>query len=257
MPQLQYDDNYYHYRNSTQVKKANNTRSTMKKGGSNLRSTAVSEDVWRNHRASIRKVLDSDDEMYSSRSTVRKVQAPVSDPKQENKKEVKKVTVTKKNTKSNIKAKKKQKQKPKKMSLKKAEVMGDVSTKAKIKAEKEKHILKNVMYSLCAFSILFLICYRSSMINESFKEVNQMKANLENIKTVNAQIESEIQTQTDLSNIETYAKYQLGMQKPKESQIKKVVIEKSDKISTPIMITEEKENSFWKNLLNDIVHIID
>jgi hypothetical protein len=59
------------------------------------------------------------------------------------------------------------------------------------------------------FSVLLLICYRSSVINESFQALGTLKGDLEDVYVLNAQIESDIQTQTDLSNIETYAKYQL------------------------------------------------
>ena len=111
-----------------------------------------------------------------------------------------------------------------------------------------KNSQKNTAAFLCAFSVLLLICYRSSVINESFQALGGLKAELEDAHTLNAQIESDIQTQTDLSNIETYAKYQLGMQKPKESQIQRIYVEKEDRISTPIVI-EEEEKSFLMQLL--------
>lgn len=140
--------------------------------------------------------------------------------------------------------------KPKELSLKNAKVM------AKPKVEEKQNVFKTIAFSFFAFSILFLICYRSALINESFNELGNMKNKLEDTKTLNAQLESDIQTQTDLSYIETYAKYQLGMQKPKESQIRKIVVEKEDKISTPVTI-EKEEKTFFDNLINDIVNILD
>lgn len=146
--------------------------------------------------------------------------------------------------------------KPKEMSLKHAEKVTAPKTKAKSVAKKKESVLKTIAYSMCAFSVLFLICYRSSAINESFNALSSIKAELETANTVNAQLESEIETQTDLSNIETYAKYQLGMQKPKDSQIKRIVVTKEDKISTPVVI-ESEESSFLSNLWHDIVNILD
>ncbi len=148
--------------------------------------------------------------------------------------------------------------KPKEMSLKHAEKVTAPKTKAKSKsvAKKKESVLKTIAYSMCAFSMLFLICYRSSAINESFNALSGIKAELETANTVNAQLESEIETQTDLSNIETYAKYQLGMQKPKDSQIKRIVVTKEDKISTPVVI-ESEESSFLSDLWHDIVNILD
>lgn len=164
--------------------------------------------------------------------------------------------VKRKNSSKNIDIKnmtsKRQIEKPKEMSLKNAKVITDTKVKTKTK----KNIVENVAFSFFVFSILFLICYRSSVINESFAKLNGLKNELEDIKTLNAQIESEIQTQTDLSSIESYAKYQLGMQKPKDSQIQKIAVEKEDKISTPVII-EEEEKSFFEKLMNDIINILD
>ena len=117
-------------------------------------------------------------------------------------------------------------------------------------------VLKNTAAFLCAFSVLLLICYRSSVINESFQALGALKEELEDTYVLNAQIEAEIQTQKDLSKIENYAKYQLGMQKPKESQIQRIYVKKEDKISTPIVI-EEEENSFLENLVDDLLKLID
>ncbi len=146
--------------------------------------------------------------------------------------------------------------KPREMSLKKAELMNSPRQKANQKALKKDSIVRNTAAFLCAFSVLLLICYRSSVINESFQALGALKAELEDTYTLNAQIESDIQTQTDLSNIETYAKYQLGMQKPKESQIQRIYVEKEDRISTPIVI-EEEEESFFENLMDDLLKLID
>ncbi|MBQ8299948.1 MAG: hypothetical protein IJX99_08900 [Clostridia bacterium] len=171
-------------------------------------------------------------------------------------------TTTKRKTTHNLDvpntARKKKVSKPEEISLKKAEFMRSPKQKAKVNANtlRKENILKNTATFLCVFSVLLLICYRSSVINESFRDLNSIKAALTDANTVNAQIESDIQTQTDISNIESYAKYQLGMQKPKESQIQKIVVEKEDKISTPVVIEEEKD-SFWDSLVNDVLNILD
>ncbi len=146
--------------------------------------------------------------------------------------------------------------KPKEMSLKKAELMSSPKQKANQKTLKKDNVVKNTAAFLCAFSVLLLICYRSSVINESFQALAAVKEELEDTYVLNAQIESDIQTQTDLSKIETYAKYQLGMQKPKDSQIQRIYVKKEDKISTPIVI-EEEESSFLDNLVDDLLKLID
>ena len=146
--------------------------------------------------------------------------------------------------------------KPQELSLKKADMMKSPKQKANEKVLKKENVVKNTAMFLCMFSVLLLICYRSSVINESFQALGNLKGNLEDVYVLNAQIESDIQTQTDLSNIETYAKYQLGMQKPKESQIQRIYVEKEDGITTPIIIEEEK-TTFLDKLINDVLNLID
>ena len=250
MPAVQYDYDYFEYGKSrkgsakaaprvSNAKKSSTKVTTNKKTATKKRtavntartlsSSKVSE-TRKNNRASIRAVVSEEGRTTTRRNTSKNLEVP------------------------NI-VTKRQLQKPKEMSLKNAEVMA--KPKSKAKAKKKENVMQNVVFSLFCFSVLFLICYRSSVINESFKEVNNMKAELERVNTINAQIESDIQTKTDLSNIESYAKYQLGMQKPKDSQIQRVVVEKEDKISTPVVIAEEDDESFWSNFLNDIVNILD
>ena len=152
--------------------------------------------------------------------------------------------------------KKKSVSKPQEISLKRADMMKSPKQKANERTLKKENVVRNTATFLCMFSVLLLICYRSSVINESFQALGALKGDLEDVYVLNAQIESDIQTQTDLSNIETYAKYQLGMQKPKESQIQRIYVEKEDRITTPIVIEEEK-TSFVDKLVNDFLNLID
>lgn len=123
--------------------------------------------------------------------------------------------------------------------------------------EKVKGMFKNFVITSLVFVVLFLICYRYSTINEAFSELNTLKSDLKKKQTVNAQIELNIKQNTDLASIENYAKYQLGMQKPKESQIQKINVQKQDKITAPIEIKEEKEISFIEKIFNSILKVIE
>ena len=98
---------------------------------------------------------------------------------------------------------------------------------------------------------------RYTEINEKFNEVNALEKGLASAKALNQQLNANIESKTDLGYIEKYAKYQLGMQKPKESQIVRIAYEKRDKISTPIIIDEEEDSSFLSRLFNDLRNLID
>ncbi len=100
-------------------------------------------------------------------------------------------------------------------------------------------ILRNTFLCIIGFAVAFFICYRYSIINEKFNLVEKSKKELLNIQTVNEQIQAEIESETDLSYIENYARYQLGMQKPQDSQTIYINTEKQDKIFTPVKLEDD------------------
>jgi cell division protein FtsB len=138
--------------------------------------------------------------------------------------------------------------KPKEMTLKKPRVNVKTNTKPNI---------ANLAYVIMVFAIFFMICYRYSTINENFQGIQKLKSDIEVSKALNGQLEAEIASKTDLSYIENYAKYQLGMQKPSNGQIKQITLEKEDKITTPVNIEEEKDDGVITYILKEIRKILD
>ena len=132
------------------------------------------------------------------------------------------------------------------------------NSKAKtLTREKAEGLKKKILIGALGIAILFMICMRYTQINEKFNEVGSLEKNLSSAQALNEQLSSEIESKTDLNYIEKYAKYQLGMQKPKDSQIVRIAFDKQDKISTPVVINEEKEESFFEKLWNDLKNLID
>ena len=273
MPAVDYDYNYYN--SARKVNKTANTRRTTKVDSSVLASS--------NRKQSYNKTSDSTKNqvrqaMYESpktqsskrqsksagisrtsqRSTKRNVDLdiPVID-------HGKKVTVANRKTVEkqvanrqimNKKVKSKNNAKPVEMKLKKPEASSMQKKKARAKAVSR---VKNVLYLCLGFAIAFLICYRYSLINEKFNILEKTKKELATAQTVNEQIQADIDSQTDLSYIENYAKYQLGMQKPSNSQIVYVNVEKEDRILTPITIEENSEKTWLDQLYEEIVKLFE
>jgi len=104
---------------------------------------------------------------------------------------------------------------------------------------KALRFLRRAFLFIVGFAVAFFICYRYSIINEKFNLVEKSKKELLNVQTVNEQLQAEIESETDLSYIENYAKYQLGMQKPQNSQTIYINTEKQDKIFTPVKSDDE------------------
>lgn len=146
----------------------------------------------------------------------------------------------------------------KKVEIKKPVEMKLTKPKSKAKSKaKVEGTKRKILLGVVIVSVLFMICMRYTEINEKFNEVNSLEKNLNSAKTLNQQLSANIESKTDLNYIEKYAKYQLGMQKPSESQIVRIAYEKHDKISTPVVIEEVEEKSFLENLLNDLKNLID
>jgi cell division protein FtsL len=121
---------------------------------------------------------------------------------------------------------------------------------AKKQARKEASLrilqnIKRVFLFAAAACIALFICYRYSIINEKFNSVEKAKKELLNAQTINEQLQAEIDRDTDISYIENYAKYQLGMQKPQDSQIMYINVSKQDKIFTPLVVEEDAGNQGW------------
>ena len=109
-----------------------------------------------------------------------------------------------------------------------------------------------VLFTFLAAIALF-ICYRYSIINEKFNQVEKLKKELAANQTINEQLQADIDSETDISYIENFAKYQLGMQKPQQSQMVYINIDKKDKIFTPVKIEEDLSERTW---VDDVVEKI-
>lgn len=132
--------------------------------------------------------------------------------------------------------------------------------KAIKRAKREKVIgtISNMFLFISIACIALFICYRFSLINEKFNEVEKAKKRLVNAQTVNEQIQADIDSETDISYIENYAKYQLGMQKPQATQTVYINVEKQDKIFTPVKIEDEYvEKTWFSNVVEKLANLFE
>lgn len=275
MPAVDYDYNYYN--NARKINKTANTRRTTKVDSSVLASSNRKQTYSRTSDSTknqVRKAMyESPKNQTSNRSsktsqvtrttqrtTKRNIDLdiPVIDHGKKVTTATKKTTgkqlTNKQSTNKQVNSKAKNNAKPVEMKLKKPEATAAQKKKAKAKAVSR---VKNVLYLCFGFAIAFLICYRYSLINERFNQLEKTKKELATAQTVNEQIQADIDSQTDLSYIENYAKYQLGMQKPSNSQIVYVNVEKEDRILTPITIEEDSEKTWLDELYEEIVKLFE
>lgn len=121
------------------------------------------------------------------------------------------------------------------------------------KSAKVKKTKGNVFLGVTIFAFALTIVCRYAMINNMNMENIRLKKELENINNANAQLKLATERQINLSEIEEYAKNNLGFQKPQNYQIEYIDIEKKDLIDNKVVTTNKKG---IKEIVLDIVDFI-
>ena len=91
--------------------------------------------------------------------------------------------------------------------------------KSKKQAVKPRSKVSLVLTSICIFAMLIVISYRYNLISEKNLELQRQNMMLEDAASILATTEINAEKNNDLEYIESYAKQQLGMQKPEKNQI--------------------------------------
>ena len=258
MPLASYDYDYYEYINGKRINKASYAQSAAKVRTSTAtsqsrraatttqtrRSTATTKPQARRSTTDVKRTATA---ISAKKTTTRKVVTRTTAKSNTTRKPT---TTQKRKYDIDIPLKSSSKivNKPKEMTLKKPKAKSSTSL---------KNALTNTFALAIFFAIAFCICYRYSIINEEYIKLRNIKKDYETAQNVNVQIQADIESKTDLSYIENYAKYQLGMQKPSDSQIKYVNIRKQDKIITPVTIEEETNANWFEFICNEVGKIID
>ena len=119
------------------------------------------------------------------------------------------------------------------------------NTKKNKVSKKANPKIKAVKYLAIGFAILFAISYRNSVINESFKQKENLKSELSAMKKTNEQLEISIENSLNLKNVEQAAKEKLGMQKPTNSQKVYINLPKKDYIQPATEEVRLDEDVSW------------
>lgn len=152
---------------------------------------------------------------------------------------------------------KKQVKKKKSTALKKKPSLKPADKKKNLKRNKkmEEFVfgIKVSTLLLVSFSMLFIIIYRNSKINESFAKIQKLKSQVTELQKENDQLEISIQNSINTNNIEKAAKEMLGMQKLSSKQIISITLPKRDYVEPTVEEVILEENSgFINNIINKI-----
>ena len=117
--------------------------------------------------------------------------------------------------------------------------------KSKKEKQKRKEHIKTVAYLFFVFAILFAISYRNSVIDESFKETQNLKTELATIQKENEQLQVNIESSLNLKNIEEAAKTNLGMEKLDASKTKYMNLPRQDYVEPATEEVKLQEETNW------------
>jgi len=110
----------------------------------------------------------------------------------------------------------------------------------------------NLVFALIlVFTMLFIIIYRNSMVNEAFSQMQGLKKELTALQKENDQLEVNIQNSINLNNIETSAKQVLGMQKLTSAQTVYINLDKKDYVEANIEAVVIEENINWLEIIKN------
>lgn len=257
MPLASYDYDYYEYTNGRRVNKTSYSSAPAKKQTTTTqtRKSTATPQTRRSSTSTPRTTTRKAPTTSTRKTTTTKKVA-----NNTSKKVTTKTNTTKKNATQVTRKRKHDIDIPLKTASKIANKPKEMTLK-KPKTKKSALALKDALTkTFCVgifFAIAFVICYRYSLINEEFIALKNVKKEYANMQTVNEQIEADIESKTDLTYIENYAKYQLGMQKPSDSQKRYLNIENKDKILTPITIEDDTNKSWFELVCEEVRKILD
>lgn len=131
------------------------------------------------------------------------------------------------------------------------------NTVSNAKKSENKYNYKPIFYIVAGFIMLFTICYRNSLINESYTNKENLKTQLAEVQKENEQLKVNIESSLNLNSIEKTAREQLGMKKLTNDQKVYVNLQKKDYVESAIdEIAIEKNNSLIERILNELTKII-
>ena len=121
----------------------------------------------------------------------------------------------------------------------------NIKDKAKFELQSKT---KAIIYVVVLFAVLFAISYRNAVISEKYSQIKSLKSSLAAIEKENEQLQVNIESKTNLGNIEKEASERLGMKKLNDKQTVYVELNKQDYVesATDDVILNNNQNIFQR-----------
>jgi cell division protein FtsL len=126
--------------------------------------------------------------------------------------------------------------------------------KNKHKQPKKNSSVGVVISALIVTALLFIMIYGKVQVSALFTEISSEKEVVDLLESENVRMQSEIESNMSLRNVESYAENVLGLKKLDKSQIVYIQIQNED----VVQVVETEDNIFVniKEKFNDIVEYL-
>lgn len=112
--------------------------------------------------------------------------------------------------------------------------------------------VKVLLFLTVIIALSFSVMYNRAQLTEMSAKVNAASKQLEEIKSENIRLQTELEDRMSLKNVEEYAAVELGMERLDPSQIEYVTLPKD----TP-QETEQPDDSIWQKIKNFFVDMME
>ncbi len=144
---------------------------------------------------------------------------------------------------------------PKKSTARKTTNNKKEKSKTKTNAKSNDIQAKVILYVAVGFIIAFAISYRYSLIDKTYSNLQTLKGTLATTQKEIAQLQANMESTLNLTDIEKQAEEKLGMKKLSTEQIIYVTLPKSDYVETSSeeIKEDEKSENWFMEIINKIL----
>ncbi len=111
-----------------------------------------------------------------------------------------------------------------------------------IAPKKRGQALKISVVSILAVSLFYVVINSYVQLNEVYSDITAASTQLNELRSENVRMQTELEGQASIRNIKEYAEERLGLQKMDQSQIQYIQIQTEDEV----IIEEPEQNIFIK-----------
>ncbi len=121
-----------------------------------------------------------------------------------------------------------------------------------IAPQKRGQSLKILIASVLTLALFMVVIYSYVQLNEVYSDISAATIELNELRSENVRMQTELEGQASIRNIKEYAEERLGLKKMDQSQIQYIQIQTEDQV-----IVEEPEKNIFIKLKSWFIDLIE